>query len=172
MHASLGGPMVRLGGLAVPVPMVQAGFRYGLTDSVAIGVDLPITVMLLRNAAIDPHVTWFPTRSLGLQAEGVLVFNPAEKVFRAYPVLSSWYVLRLSPAISLLPGVVAMGQGRSPHVLASPSLAGAFAVGRWELLVETMYLLPYMRNTYSAVTYVSPGRGAVGLYVGLGRRFK
>ena len=172
VHASLGGPLVKLGGLAVPVPMVQAGYRYGLTDSVAVGVDLPVTVMLLKNIALDPHVTWFPARSLGIQAEGVLVFNPATRVFRAYPVLSSWYTIQVTPNISLLPGVVAMGQGRSPHVLASPSLAGAFALGKWDLLVDTMYLLPYLRNTYGAVTYVSPGHGAVGLYFGLGRRFR
>jgi hypothetical protein len=171
VHASLGGPLIVLGGVPVPIPMAQAGFRYGVTDSVAVGVDLPLTLVLLKNVALDPHVTWFPTTSLGLQAESVLVLDPATHQFRAYPILSSWYRIPLSSRIALLPGIGAMRQKRSPHLLVSPSLASAFALGRWELLVETMYLAPNLENTYSTVTYVSPGHGGVGLFFGLGRRF-
>jgi hypothetical protein len=172
VHASLGGPLILLGGVPVPVPIAQVGYRYGLTDSVAIGADVPVTLVVLKNVALDPHVTWFPARSLGVQAESVLVLDPGAHVFRAYPILSGWYRVPVSPSFALLPGISAMRQRRSPHLLVSPSLSGAFAAGRWELLVEAMYLAPNVENTYSTVTYVSPGHGGVGLFFGLGRRFR
>ncbi len=171
VHASLGGPLVKLGGVPVPIPAAQVGFRYGLSDSVAVGADLPITLIALRNVALDPHLTWFPVPSLGVQAETVLVLDPGAGVFRAYPILSGWYRIPVSQRVALLPGVNALAERRSPHLLVSTSLGVAFGAGRWDLLVETMYLAANVSDTYGSIDYISPGRGGVGIFFGIGRRF-
>jgi hypothetical protein len=172
VHASVGGPMIVQSGVPTPMPILQVGYRYGLTERVAIGGDVGVTVSILRNVALDPHVTWFPTKRLGVQAETVLVTDIGTGAFRAYPILSTWYVVPVTARVSLLPGLSVMGQAKQPRLLPAPSLGAAFDIGKWDLVFQAMYMAPNVRDRYPAVDYVSPGRGALGLYLGLGRRFQ
>lgn len=170
VHFSAGGPMIDMDGLVTPLPLTYLGYRYGLTDKITVGVDLPVTLMSLKNIALDTQVTYFPAPKIATQAELLLVWDVEHSVYHLYPLLSSWYAFDLGKDFYLMPGLSAMIQLQDPYLLASPFVALEKQFGKWSLSLELSYLTPYLKQTYT-IDFISPGYGGIGLYLGIGRRF-
>lgn len=67
VHASLGGPLIRLGGATLPLPITTLGVAHGLGDDVDVHADLHPTAAVFNPGAgstpllgVDAGVAWHP----------------------------------------------------------------------------------------------------------------
>ncbi|MCK5242934.1 hypothetical protein KAR34_10835 [bacterium] len=171
VHFSVGGPMIKLNDIPLFMPLVYLGYRYGINDNLSLGIDLPVTLILFQNISIDSNLIYFLTPKFAIQPEILFVWDIKEEVARIFPLLSSWYSIQLSQTIYLTPGISSMYQFREPYIFVSPFISVIKKIGKWDLMCEFSYLAPHIKNDYTT-EYISPGYGCVGIYLGVGRRFK
>ncbi len=171
VHFSMGGPMIDMDGMVIPMPLTYVGYRYGLNDQLTLGLDLPITLLAMNDFSFDVQATYFVQPEIAIQSELMLVWDIEHGVYQFYPLLSSWYSFKLGETFQLMPGLSTMFQVEAPSLIVSPFVTAVKQFGAWDVSLELSYLAPHIKQDYTA-NFISPGYGAVGIYLGIGRRFK
>jgi hypothetical protein len=176
-EASVGGPLVRLSGLTVPVPLSTAGVRYGLGDSYDVAAHLHLTSLSFGVAGLDIGSTWMPVPQNGALpalslSSRLYGFSNVRNGPRAY--------LELTGSASYLAGehfltyLSATGlvqfAGGSP--LLSVSAGEELRFGRFGAQLELRWYEPNIATGYQVVDWVSlGGQGGLGVVLGFNYRF-
>lgn len=167
--ASLGGPLVQLGGAVFPTPIVELGGGYGVTDDTDLFLRANITAAAFGDLHLEPGFAYHPLISdhgpvPTVTVAGSLHFlTDFRTSARALPQLSAataWALGKrrhllyagLDLAISFEPG----GRGAVPIV--GPFVGGELRVGRRVgLVLEAKYLAPNYDTGILAPAWVAPG---------------
>jgi len=170
---SLGGPLFDNVGVAMPMPMVLVGARYGVLDRMdvharwngllagfgAFGMDAGVTGLILEQRGAFPAV--------GGGALFTLVTDGQDtNVYPEFTLSLSWDVYRGSLVYLGLTNFYEL----APTFIYHPAI---FVGGRWQatrrfgVTLELKWISPHMDNTYGPVGYVSPGGlGAFSILLG------
>ena len=183
---SLGGPVTQVSGNYLPLPLLSAGYGYGVTDYLSLEAALHITSALFGVAHVDIGANWVPLATRGvipgvvLSPKVVLLSNFKPHESRSYPVLTPtlywergrhlWYtgVENWFERHS----VRADGNEQSHHWLIIPYIGYGIAKGKWQFQAEGRVYMPNLSNTPGATTNLGFGdRGIIGFFLGVNRTF-
>jgi hypothetical protein len=176
-EAAVGGPLVRLAGLILPVPLSTAGVRYGLGDSYDVAAHLHLTSLSFGVAGVDIGSTWMPVPQNGalpaLSLSGRLYgFGNVSDSPRAY--------LELTGSASYLAGehfltylsATSLVQFAGGPLLFSLAAGEELRFGRFGLQLELRWYEPDVATGYQVVDWVSlGGQGGLGVVLGFNYRF-
>ncbi len=175
----LGGPIARVNGaLTLPLPLVTAGARYGLSDKLDLSLNAHLTTLLFGVAGLD-----FGSAYLAMEQEGA---RPAVTVAgrlygfmdvpprggpRPYAELAgtaSWKARGwLTPYVS----ASALVQFAGAWPLLSAGAGAELSLGRFGLQAEARWYAPYDDSRFAVVDWWSVGGwGAWGVVFGLSYR--
>jgi hypothetical protein len=176
-EAAIGGPLGRLAGLIVPVPLSTAGVRYGLGDSYDVAAHLHLTSLSFGVAGVDIGSTWMPVPQNGalpaLSLSGRLYgFGNLRDSPRAYLELtgSASYLAGEHFLTYLSAASLVQFAGGSP--LLSVAAGEEFRFGRFGVQLELRWYEPNIATAYEVVDWVSlGGQGGLGVVLGFNYRF-
>lgn len=176
-EAAVGGPLVQLGTVPVPLPLTSLGATYGLLERLSL------------HAHVQPSPLLFGAIGGDVGATGLLLAQregwPALAASGQVNVLTdlrtgAWWSADASLTASWLlqdrwlPYVTLTGQGDFLNRLfqIAPGAGAQVVLGPWTLQAEARLYAPTRRSDLAAVPYVGfAGRGAFGLMFGAGYRF-
>ena len=191
VSANLGGPLIGFAGTTIPIPLTSINYARGLSDSLTVHGGLQTTSLLYKTIQLDAGATygllkpsgWKP----GLSVSGSLNFlsdmragNPSiypqldanlywdyGKSHFMYVGSTNWIELR---------GAKAHGENQDTRVLTGIQFGNTFSKNKWSYTIESKWLAPARSSLYSVVNYKSYNlagepRGAVGMYLGVARKF-
>jgi hypothetical protein len=187
-NVSIGGPIVEAFGGHIPIPYLQAGADYGVSDVVNVGAQVHLLPLAYSIAGLDVGATWFPVQNAGWQPTlglGARMFALAslkgdvDQRFLFIPALSG------SAAWATGPGVLYTGTDLivpfSPSDFdeeAAPFLLSPFVGYRWNLgrryalLTELKWHGANVNARQVATDYISiGGHGALTPIIAFQRRF-
>jgi len=176
-EAAVGGPLVRLAGLILPVPLSTAGVRYGLGDSYDVAAHLHLTSLSFGVAGVDIGSTWMPVPQNGalpaLSLSGRLYgFGNLRNSPRAYLELTgSASYLAGEHFLTYLSatGLVQFAGGPPLFALAAGE---ELRFGQLGVQLELRWYEPDISTGYQVVDWVSPGgQGGLGVVLGFNYRF-
>jgi len=165
--ASLGGPLVQLGGAVFPTPIVELGGGYGVRDDLDVFLRANITAAAFGDLHLEPGVAWHPIiRDHGgvptLTLAGSLHFlTDFRTSARALPQLSAATAWALGKKRHLLYAGLDLavnleGHGFGP--IFGPFVGGELRVGRRVgLSLEAKYLAPNYNTGILAPAWIAPG---------------
>ncbi|MFI5297182.1 MAG: hypothetical protein ACHREM_03715 [Polyangiales bacterium] len=176
-QASMGGPIVVLGGAPLPIPVTSVGLAHGLSDAVDLHGDVHPTAAAFGVAGLDLGVAWHPLESRSLLTIGLVGYgfsNGADAVILADPWIgtrarvASWLALGggVHAAFRVATSSSSLAQSHS----FAPTLFGqvAFLLGHVAIEVEPRWYAFTTCGECAAPQYVSPFReGALGVVFGL-----
>jgi hypothetical protein len=183
---SLGGPITRVAGRYLPLPMLSAGYGYGITDYLSAEAGVHVTSALFGVAHVDAGVNWTPLRARGA-VPGVVVtpglvllsnFKPHDS--RAYPTVTPtlyWEVgrhLMYTGAENWFErhSIRSDGNVQPYHWLFIPYIGYGISHGRWQFQSEARVYMPNLKNTDGATTNLGFGEyGVFGVFLGVSRTF-
>jgi hypothetical protein len=176
-EAALGGPLVRLSGLVLPVPLTTAGARYGLGDTYDVAAHVHLTSLSFGVAGLDVGSTWMPLSQQGalpaLSLSGRLYgFTNLRDGPRAYLELTgSASYLAGEHFLTYLSGTTLVQfAGGSP--LYSLAFGEELRFGRFGLQAEVRWYEPDVATVFQVVDWVPVlGQGGLGVIVGVNYRF-
>lgn len=165
--ASLGGPLVQLGGAVFPTPIVELGGGYGVRDDVDLFLRANITAAAFGDLHLEPGVAWHPIiRDRGpvptLTVAGSLHFlTDFRTSARALPEVSAATAWALGKKRHLLYAGADLAisfEGRGWVPIVGPFIGGELRVGRRiGLSLEAKYLAPNYNTGILAPAWVAPG---------------
>lgn len=176
--ASLGGPLVQLGGAVFPTPIVELGGGYGVRDDVDIFVRANITAAAFGDLHLEPGVAYHPMiRDRGpvptVTVAGSLHFlTDFRTSARALPQLSAATAWALGKKRHLLYAGADLAisfEGRGWVPIVGPFIGGELRVGRRVgLTLEAKYLAPNYNTGILAPAWIAPGGyGYVSILLGV-----
>jgi hypothetical protein len=165
--ASVGGPLVQLGGAVFPTPIVELGGGYGVRDDVDIFVRANITAAAFGDLHLEPGVAYHPIiRDHGgvptVTVAGSLHFlTDFRTSARALPQLSAATAWALGKRRHLLYAGLDLAvsfEGRGWVPIFGPFVGGELRVGRRVgLSLEAKYLAPNYDTGILAPAWIAPG---------------
>jgi hypothetical protein len=165
--ASVGGPLVQLGGAVFPTPIVELGGGYGVRDDVDIFVRANITAAAFGDLHLEPGVAYHPIiRDHGgvptVTVAGSLHFlTDFRTSARALPQLSAATAWALGKKRHLLYAGLDLAvsfEGRGWVPIFGPFVGGELRVGRRVgLSLEAKYLAPNYDTGILAPAWIAPG---------------
>ena len=165
--ASVGGPLIQLGGAVFPTPIVELGGGYGVRDDVDIFLRANITAAAFGDLHVEPGVAYHPIiRDRGsvptVTVAGSLHFlTDFRSSARALPQLSAATAWALGKKRHLLYAGLDLAisfEGRGWVPIFGPFVGGELRVGRRVgLSLEAKYLAPNYETGILAPTWVAPG---------------
>lgn len=176
VHASLGGPLVQLGGAVFPTPIATVGGGYGLRDDVDVYLDANVTALAFGDLHLTPMVAWHPV----IRDHGAV---PTVTVAGGIDFLTDFSTVR---AFQQLDGAVSWALGRKRHLvyagvdfavpfngkvapLFGPFVGGELRVGRRVgLTLEAKWIAPDFDTRPPAPAWIAPGgQGYLSVLLGL-----
>lgn len=164
VHASLGGPLVRLFDTVLPIPIVSVGGAYGVTERVEVLGHVDLMGAAFGSFHYDMGVAWHPmvsdqgfkpTLTLGAGAH-VLATSESVLVAPTANVASAWRLARKHLVYVGLDAALPMRD--SATFVAGPLLGAELRLGkRFGLALETKYLAPWYDTKPNPPKWVSPG---------------
>ena len=178
VNASLGGPLVELGGATFPVPIVDVGGGYGVRDDVDLFLRWNITAAAFGDLHLEPGVAWHPIiRDHGgvptLTVAGSLqLLTDFRTSVLALPQLTIATAWALGKKRHLLYGGTDLAvsfEGRGWVPIFGPFVGGELRVGRRVgLSLEAKYLAPNYNPRLLAPAWVAPaGWGYLSILLGV-----
>jgi hypothetical protein len=165
--ASVGGPLVQLGGAVFPTPIVELGGGYGVRDDVDIFLRANITAAAFGDLHLEPGVAYHPIiRDRGpvptVTVAGSLHFlTDFRTSARALPQLSAATAWALGKKRHLLYAGLDLAvsfEGRGWVPIFGPFVGGELRVGRRVgLSLEAKYLAPNYDTGILAPAWIAPG---------------
>lgn len=165
--ASLGGPLVKLGGAVFPTPIVELGGGYGVRDDVDLFLRANITAAAFGDLHLEPGVAWHPIiRDHGgvptVTVAGSMHFlTDFRTSARALPQLSAataWALGRKRHLLYAGADLAISFEGRGWVPIVGPFVGGELRVGRRVgLSLETKYLAPTYNTGILAPAWIAPG---------------
>ena len=176
--ASLGGPLVQLGGAVFPTPIVELGGGYGVRDDVDLFLRANITAAALGDLHLEPGVAYHPLiRDRGpiptVTIAGSLHFlTDLRTSARALPQLSAaaaWALGRKRHLLYAGLDLAVSFEGRGWVPIFGPFVGGELRVGRRVgLTLEAKYLAPNYDTGILAPAWIAPGGyGYVSILLGV-----
>jgi len=177
-HASLGGPLIQLGGAVFPTPIASLGGAYGVRDDVEVFLNANITAAAFGDLHLEPGVAYHPVvRERGpvptVTVIGSMHFlTDFQTSARALPQLSAATSWALGKKRHLLYGGLDLAisfEGKGWVPIFGPFAGGELRVGRRVgLSLEAKYLVPNYETSLAAPAWVAPGGwGYVSVLLGL-----
>ena len=177
VHASLGGPLVKLGGAVFPAPIFTVGGGYGVRDDVDLWLDANLTAAVFGDLHVTPRVAWHPL----IRDHG---WVPTLTVAGALELLTDFHVARALPEVT---AAAAWALGRKRHLvytgfdlavsfegkgwvpLFAPFVGGELRLGRRTgLTLEVKWIAPDFDTRPPAPAWVAPGsQGYLSVLLGL-----
>src|SRR3954468_15742120 len=165
--ASLGGPLVQLGGAVFPTPIVDLGGGYGVRDDVDLFLRANVTALAFGDLHLEPGVAYHPIiRERGgvptVTVAGSLHFlTDFRTAVRALPQLSAATAWALGKKRHLLYAGADLAisfEGRGWVPIFGPFVGGELrASRRVGLTLEVKYLAPNYETRILAPAWVAPG---------------
>ena len=193
ISASLGGPMIKFGGAAIPIPMTSVSYARGFSGTLTGFGGVALTDLAFQNVHIDLGVTkgllqpsgWRPGVSVSPSLHFLQPFSASTKAgdTRLYPVLDAnayWNVsaknntayVGLSNWFELV-ALRAHGELQKDVWIPSAQVGYIFnGRGNMRYTLEARYMAWFNDNVKLVPEYISPTKtGAVGLYFGISKGF-
>lgn len=189
VEASLGGPVARLYGKPVPIPMSSVGWRYGIHDRSDVHVRLqPTSAAMFGVVAGDAGLSWMLLEQDGkrpaLVTEGSLYAAVGEGTVRGYgelEALASWqfgereHLGYVGADLFLQPRAWVEDNPYLPlkSVVAGPLVGARWMLGeRTGLATQLTWFEPWADVEPLTAFYYSPGQqGAIQVELGIHRTF-
>lgn len=178
VHASLGGPLVRVDGTPIATPVLMAGGGFGATDRVDVSGDVDVTAAVFGVAHVSSGLAYHPV----LWSENRA--RPAVTVAETVHVLTTFSNTRVAPQTTAVAawklgaghllyvgadcGVVFGSPLDETRVLAGPLLGGEWkATPHLGIALEAKWLAPYYDVAPTAPDWLSPdSRGYLSILLG------
>lgn len=187
VEGTLGGPMTKVFGAYIPLPLTTVGATYGLDDRTDVHAALhPTAAAVAGVAAIDAGVSrelvaWQGARprvmadATAIGAGGDATSAGPEGGFALFlqPTVTASWDWGKARRQSFYTGLTGFSQiVPTPHLLGAWVLGNRFAVKRTSLTTELKWIAPYASSEPIVPEFVSPGsQGAVSFQLGLGYTF-
>jgi hypothetical protein len=184
---SIGGPIVEVFDVDIPLPYLTAGIQKGINDKTNVFANYHLLAQLYRITGMDMGVSWFPLEgqgwrpTMGVSLSGFMFFSTRPDVderFFGYPVVSSSFSWELDQAVIAVGSDSALlleNQDFDPQ--AKQQVHSLFAnitvpVGGYRLTSEIKWQGLNVRSDQLAVSYVPVGhQGALGVNFALSKAF-
>lgn len=178
LHASLGGPLVAVGGTPLATPILSLGGGYGLCPGATLTAEVDATAAAFGVAHVQPGLAIHPLVRDGgalptlTVATSVHVLTNVEDT-RVAPQASAAAAWRVGGASLVYAGADgALAFGDPTRLVWGPLVGGELrrAGGAWGYAVEAKWLVPGYDVGPLAPTWISPGsRGYLSVLFGLTR---
>jgi len=183
----VGGPIVEVFDVDIPLPYLTAGLQKGLNDQTNVFANYHVLAQLYRITGMDMGVSWFPLAGQGLRPTVGVSFSAflffstrlgVDERFFGYPVVSSsfsWVLDQSVIAVGSDSALLLEQQDFDPA--AKQQVHALFAnisvpVGGYRLTSEVKWQGINVRSDQLAVSYVPLGnKGALGLSFALSKAF-
>ncbi len=162
LNASLGGPLVEVGNVDIPAPILTLGGAYGVRDDLEVTAHADATAALYGDLHLEPGVAYHPiiheagavpTVTVAGSVHLITDFDAA-RVFPQITLAAAWRVRRRHLVYVGLDDALAFG---SPtRIVLGPLCGGELRVGRFGLTLEAKWLAPYYDVAPTAPTWISP----------------
>jgi hypothetical protein len=173
VEMAVGGPLVRLGKLNLPVPLSTAGVRYGLGERYDVAAHAHLTSLSFGVAGLDVGSTY-----LALQQRGLLPalavggrlygFGNLRDSPRAYLEATGSASTLLGERFCTYVSASGMLQLAGGAPLWSLAVGEQIKLGRFGLQGEVRWYEPHVATRYQAVEWLAlEGRGAWGVTLGV-----
>ncbi len=189
ISASLGGPLIKFGGLIIPIPYTSIAYARGIDSNLSVFGGLHTTSLLFGNLQTDIGATYqickqknkIPAFTVSPVLNTIYGFSASK--LKLYPELnlntyweygkkrknlvyasvSNWFVLNKSKAYQ---------QPQKARWIPSFIIGNTWNKTKWAYTIEMRLLAPSYSNQKLVVDYATPmNNGAFGLYFGLTRKF-
>jgi hypothetical protein len=178
VHASLGGPLIKLGGAVFPLPIATVGGGYGVRDDVDVFVHANVTALAFGDLHLTPGVAWHPLiRERGgvptLTVAGTLNFlTDFRTSARALPeltVAAAWALGRKRHLLYVGADLAVSFEGKGWVPIFGPFVGGELRLGRRAALsLEVKWLAPNYDTNPLAADWIAPARqGYLSVLLGL-----
>ncbi|MBN1578276.1 MAG: hypothetical protein JW913_17075 [Chitinispirillaceae bacterium] len=181
---SLGGPVTEVAKKYIPLPLLSAGYNYGINDRLGIEAGLNLTGALFGLLHVDAGVNWYPLAAKGaipgitVTPELFFMSNFEAGGHRLYPTLTP--TLYWKPGRHLVYiGVEnwfevhtqrSDGNEQPRHWLIAPYLGYGLSWKKWRFQLEGRGYTPNLVNTGRATKNIGFGsHGIIGVFIGVSR---
>lgn len=174
---SVGGPVARVGGTPLPVPLSTVGARYGLSERLDVGAHVHLTSLLFGVAGVDVGSTYLllPQQQLvpALAVSGRLYgFGDLRSGPRAYLEVTGSASTLLAERFLTYVSATGLVQFAGGAPLWALSAGEEVRLGRFGLQAELRWYQPHVPTRFQVVEWNSvAGQGAWGLTLGASYRF-
>ena len=188
INTSLGGPLIKFAGKAIPLPFATVTAGYGLTKSLTVFGNIQPTSLIFGVFQTElggvKNIYYNPAMNLGFSISPAinLAIDKWEYNFKLWPRLdfsaywdfnkhknnfylgaSNWFELSKTKGY---------GEQQVKHWLFNPQVGYSIVRRRWNFNIEAKALAPGITRYPKVIDYVSIGNmGALGVYAGFTRRF-
>ena len=177
-NASLGGPLVTLGGATFPTPIVDVGGGYGVRDDLDIFLRANITAMAFGDLHLEPGVAYHPlirdggpvpTVTLAGSLHFLTDFRTAARALPEISVATAWSLGRRRHLVYAGADLAVSFEGKGWVPIVGPYVGGELRVShRVGLMLEAKYLAPNYDTGILAPAWAAPGGyGYVSILLGV-----
>jgi hypothetical protein len=176
IDVSVGGPLVSLGKLSLPVPLSTAGVRYGLGERYDVSAHAHLTSLTFGVAGLDVGTTYlarhqeglFPALVVGGRLYG---FGNLRDAPRAYLELTGSASTLLGERFCTYVSASGLLQLAGGAPLWSLAVGEEVRLGRFGLQGEVRWYEPHVATRFQAVDWLAiSGQGAWGFTLGVSFR--
>jgi hypothetical protein len=178
VNASLGGPLVTLGGATFPTPIVDVGGGYGVRDDVDLFLRWNITAAAFGDLHLEPGVAWHPiirdhggvpTLTIAGSMHFLTDFRTTARALPELTIATAWALGKKRHLVYGGTDLAVSFEGRGWVPIFGPFVGGELRVGkRVGLTLEAKYLAPNYDTAILAPAWVAPGGwGYLSILVGV-----
>src|SRR6478736_1050061 len=178
VNASLGGPLVQLGGATFPTPIVDVGGGYGVRDDVDLFLRWNITAAAFGDLHLEPGVAWHPiirdhggvpTLTIAGSMHFLTDFRTTARALPELTIATAWALGKKRHLVYGGTDLAVSFEGRGWVPIFGPFVGGELRVGkRVGLTLEAKYLAPNYETRLLAPAWVAPGGwGYLSILVGV-----
>jgi hypothetical protein len=178
VNASLGGPLVTLGGATFPTPIVEVGGGYGVRDDVDLFLRWNITAAAFGDLHLEPGVAWHPiirdhggvpTLTIAGSMHFLTDFRTTARALPELTIATAWALGKKRHLVYGGTDLAVSFEGRGWVPIFGPFVGGELRVGkRVGLTLEAKYLAPNYDTAILAPAWVAPGGwGYLSILVGV-----
>jgi hypothetical protein len=182
---SLGGPLTEIAeDVSIPLPLLGAGYNYGISDKLGVEGGVNITAALFGLLHLDAGVNWFPLTCRGgipgitVTPKIFLMSDFDEKGTRLYPTVTPVVYWKPGRHIAYLgvenwfetARVRSDGNTQQHHWLVAPCVGYGISWKKWQFQIEGRGYTPNLKNTGRATKNIGFGEyGIIGIFLGVNR---
>ena len=178
VNASLGGPLVTLGGATFPTPIVEVGGGYGVRDDVDLFLRWNITAAAFGDLHLEPGVACHPiirdhggvpTLTIAGSMHFLTDFRTTARALPELTIATAWALGKKRHLVYGGTDLAVSFEGRGWVPIFGPFVGGELRVGkRVGLTLEAKYLAPNYDTAILAPAWVAPGGwGYLSILVGV-----
>jgi hypothetical protein len=178
VSASIGGPLVNLGGATFPTPIFDVGGGYGVRDDVDLFLRWNLTAAAYGDLHLEPGVAWHPiirdhgavpTLTVAGSVHFLTDFRTTARALPEVTIATAWALGRKRHLLYGGTDLAVSFEGSGWKPIFGPFVGGELRVGkRVGLTLEAKYLAPNYNTAILAPAWVAPGGwGYVSVLLGV-----